>query len=196
MVEAESPALVIVDVQNDFCPGGALAVDGGDRVVPVINRLASHAAALGLPIYASRDWHPQQSTHFVDGGGPWPRHCVAGTDGARLHPELALPSTTMIVTKGVGPEDQGYTLFEGRVAGRGAFADDLTARGVDHLVICGLATDYCVLATALDARARGFGVTVVEDAVAPVDLVEGDGARALEEMRGAGAAVVPAAEVF
>ena len=82
MVEADSPALLVVDVQNDFCPGGALAVEGGDRVVPVINRLASRAAALGLPIYASRDWHPIDSTHFVTGGGPWPPHCVAGTEGA------------------------------------------------------------------------------------------------------------------
>ncbi len=196
MVEAESPALLVVDVQNDFCPGGALAVEGGDRVVPVINRLASRAAALGLPIYASRDWHPLDSAHFVTGGGPWPPHCVAGTEGARLHPGLTLPPGAMIVTKGVGRDDQGYSVFEGQVAGRGAFADDLAARGVDHLIICGLATDYCVRATALDARSRGFGVSVVEDAIAPVDVAPGDGDRALDEMRHAGAALVSAAAVF
>lgn len=196
MVEAESPALLVVDVQNDFCPGGALAVEGGDRVVPVINRLASRAAALGLPIYASRDWHPVDSTHFVTGGGPWPPHCVAGTEGARLHPALRLPPGAMIVTKGVGRDDQGYSVFEGHVAGRGAFADDLAARGVDHLIICGLATDYCVRATALDARTRGFGVSVVADAIAAVEVAPGDGGRALDEMRHAGAAVVGAAVVF
>jgi nicotinamidase/pyrazinamidase len=196
MVEPESPALLVVDVQNDFCPGGALAVENGDRVVPVINRLASRAAALGIPIYASRDWHPVDSTHFVTGGGPWPAHCVAGTEGARLHPGLTLPPGAMIVTKGVGRDDQGYSVFEGKVAGRGAFADDLAARGVEHLIICGLATDYCVRATALDARTRGFGVSVVEDAIAPVDVAPGDGDRALDQMRHAGAVVLSAADVF
>jgi nicotinamidase/pyrazinamidase len=196
MIEAASPALVVVDVQNDFCPGGALAVAGGDRVVPVINRLASRAAALGLPIYASRDWHPRESTHFVEWGGRWPPHCIAGTDGARLHPGLALPAGAMIVSKGTGRDEQGYSVFEGRVAGRGAFADDLAARGVDHLIVCGLTTDHCVRATALDARARGLGVTIVGDAVAAVNVVEGAGERALEEMQHAGAAVMQAADVF
>ncbi len=196
MIEAAGPALVIVDVQNDFCPGGSLAVKDGDRVVPVANRLAARAAALGLPIYASRDWHPEGSRHFKEGGGPWPRHCVAGTDGARLHPDLALPSATMIVTKGTGLDDDGYSVFEGSVPGRRGFADDLATRGVDHLIICGLTTDYCVRATTLDARARGLGVTVVEDGVAAVNLVEGAGDRALDEMRAAGASVAASADVF
>ena len=102
----------------------------------------------------------------------------------------------MIVTKGVGRDDQGYSVFEGKVAGRGAFADDLAARGVEHLIICGLATDYCVRATALDARSRGFGVSVVEDAIAPVEVAPGDGDRALDEMRHAGAVILSAADVF
>ena len=137
MIEAECPALLIVDVQNDFCPGGALAVDGGDQVVPVLNRLAARAAALGLPVYASRDWHPIDSPHFADHGGPWPAHCVAGTAGARLHPDLALPSGAMIVTKGTARDDHGYSAFEGTVTGRGTLADDLRARGVDHLIVGG-----------------------------------------------------------
>ena len=196
MIEAECPALVIVDVQNDFCAGGALEVAGGDLVVPVLNRLAARAAALGFPVYASRDWHPIDSTHFAANGGPWPTHCVQGTAGARLHPDLALPSGAMIVTTGTSRDDHGYSAFDGQVSGRGTFADDLRARGVDHLVVGGLATDYCVRATVLDARRLGFGVTVVEDAVRAVNLEDGAGDRALEEMRDAGALVTLAGNVF
>ena len=113
-----------------------------------------------------------------------------------MHPDLALPSGAMIVTKGAAREEHGYSAFEGRVAGRGLLLDDLRARGVDHLVVCGLATDYCVRASVLDARAHGLGVTVVEDAIRAVEVAPGDGARALVEMREAGATVTPAAEVF
>ncbi len=196
MIEAECPALLIVDLQNDFCAGGALAVADGDLVVPVLNRLAARAAALGLPVYASRDWHPIDSTHFAANGGPWPTHCVQGTAGARLHPDLALPSGAMIVTTGTTRDEHGYSAFDGQVSGRGTFADDLRARGVDHLIVGGLATDYCVRATVLDARRLGFGVTVVEDGVRAVNLEEGAGDRALDEMREAGASVKPAATVF
>jgi nicotinamidase/pyrazinamidase len=196
MAAPHHPALLLVDVQVDFCPGGALAVTGGDAVVPVANRLAARAAALGLPVYASRDWHPEESAHFRQHGGPWQTHCVAGTEGARLHPDLALPSTTLIVSKGTGRDEHGYSVFEGRVAGRGEFGDDLVARGVDHLVVCGLATDYCVRATVMDALSRGFGVTVVEDGVAAVNAEDGDGARALREMQTAGATMMPADAIF
>ncbi len=191
MIEAECPALLIVDLQNDFCPGGALPVDGGDQIVPLLNRLAARAAARQLPVYASRDWHPADSAHFAANGGPWPTHCVAGTAGARLHPDLALPSGAMIVTKGTARDDHGYSAFEGQVTGRGPLADDLRARGVDHLVVCGLATDYCVRASVLDALRLGFRVTVAEDGIRAVDLVDGAGRRALDEMRAAGAMVTP-----
>ncbi len=194
MIESDSPALLIVDVQNDFCAGGALAVEGGDQVVPVVNRLAAYVSALGLPIYASRDWHPAETTHFREGGGPWPSHCVAGTAGARLHADLALPSTTMIVSKGTGAHEHGYSAFEGTVAGRGRLEDDLRARGVDHLIVGGLATDHCVRASVLDARRLGLAVTVVEDGVRAVDPAAG--ARALDEMRAAGAAVKNSAELL
>jgi nicotinamidase/pyrazinamidase len=196
MIEAESPALLIIDVQNDFCPGGALAVADGDQVVPVLNRLAARAGALGLPVYASRDWHPADSTHFAANGGPWPTHCVAGTAGARLHPNLALPSGAMIVTKGTARDEHGYSAFEGQVTGRGTLLDDLRARGVDHLIVGGLATDYCVRASVLDARRHGLAVTVVEDGIRAVNLVDGAGNRALDEMREAGAEVVPASKIF
>ena len=196
MIEAESPALLIVDLQNDFCPGGALEVTGGDAVLPVVNRLAARAAAMGLPVYASRDWHPIDSTHFAANGGPWPTHCVAGTAGARLHPDLALPAGAMIVTKGVARDEHGYSAFDGTVTGRGSLLDDLRARGVDHLIVGGLATDYCVLASVLDARRLGLGVTVAEDGVRAVNLVEGDGARALQQMREAGADIRPAADIL
>lgn len=196
MIEAECPALLIVDVQNDFCPGGALAVAEGDQVVPVLNRLAARAGALGLPVYASRDWHPIDSRHFAANGGPWPTHCVAGTAGARLHPDLALPSGAMIVTKGTARDEHGYSAFDGRVAGRGTLLDDLRSRGVDHLVVGGLATDYCVRASVLDARRHGLGVTVVEDGVRAVNLVKRAGNRALDEMRAAGADVKPSRDIL
>jgi nicotinamidase/pyrazinamidase len=196
MIDADGAALLLVDVQNDFCPGGALAVPGGDAVVPVLNRLAARAGALGLPVYASRDWHPADSTHFAAHGGPWPVHCVAGTDGARLHPDLQLPAATMIVTKGTSRDAHGYSAFEGTVAGRGPLADDLRTRGVTHLIVGGLATDYCVRASVLDARRLGFDVTVVEDGVRAVDVEAGDSARAIEEMRRAGAAIRDSREVL
>jgi nicotinamidase/pyrazinamidase len=195
MSDERSPALLIVDVQNDFCAGGALAVGGGDEVVPVLNRLADRAAAMGWPVYASRDWHPADSRHFTAHGGPWPVHCVAGSDGARLHPDLRLPANAMIVTKGTSRDDDGYSAFEGTVPGRGPLADDLRARGVTHLVVGGLATDYCVRATVLDALAHGLSVQVVEDAVRAVDVAPGDGQRALDEMRAAGAEVARSSSI-
>jgi nicotinamidase/pyrazinamidase len=190
MSEERSPALLIVDLQNDFCAGGALAVRGGDEVVPVLNRLAAQAAAMGWPVYASRDWHPADSRHFAIHGGPWPVHCVAGTEGARLHPDLRLPAGTTIITKGTGRDDDGYSAFDGDVPGRGPFIDDLRARGVTHLVVGGLATDYCVRNNVLDALRHGLSVLLVEDAIRAVDVAPGDGQRALDEMRAAGAEVV------
>jgi len=196
MNDERSPALLIVDVQNDFCPGGALAVPGGDAVIPVLNRIAARAAALGFPVYASRDWHPEDSRHFRTHGGRWPPHCVAGTPGARLHANLDLPPGTLIVTKGVARDADGYTAFEGNIAGRGSLLADLRARGVNELIVGGLATDYCVRASALDARSRGFDVTVVADGIRAVDVEPGDGDRAIEEMKAAGIAIVPSAEVL
>ena len=180
-------ALVIVDVQNDFCPGGTLAVPDGDRVVAPLSRLAKRFAAAGLPVFASRDWHPPDTSHFQLFGGPWPVHCVRDTPGAAFHPGLHLPETAVVLSKGVDPAADGYSAFEGVSEAGLPLADILAANGVQHLCIGGLATDYCVRATVLEALARGFGVTLLVDAVAGVDLQPGDAERAIREMEAAGA---------
>jgi nicotinamidase/pyrazinamidase len=196
MPHDETPALLIVDVQNDFCPGGALAVREGDQVVPILRQLAARFAALGLPVYASRDWHPAESTHFAAQGGAWPVHCVQGTHGARLREDLLLPRSAMIVTKGQGLHDQGYSAIVGDVAGRGSLLEDLHARGVNRLYVGGLATDYCVRYSVLDARRQRFAVTVLTDAIRAVDVNPGDGDRALAEMQAAGASLALSSSVF
>ena len=183
-------ALLVVDVQKDFCAGGALAVPGGDRVVDPINRLLAAYAAAQAAIYASRDWHPAGSSHFIDQGGQWPVHCVADTPGAAFHPLLRLPDATAVVSKGQTPDSDGYSAFDGTLAGDVKLEAALDERGVSHLTICGLATDYCVRASVLDARTRGLAVSVVRDAVAAVNLRAGDEAAALAAMRAAGAELV------
>jgi nicotinamidase/pyrazinamidase len=195
MSTGSARALLIVDVQHDFCPGGALAVPGGDRVVPVLRHAAQRFTALGLPVYASRDWHPADSTHFATQGGTWPAHCVQGTPGARLREDLELPASTMIVTKGRTRHDDGYSAIVGEVTGRGSLLEDLQARGVTHLYVGGLATDYCVKYTVLDALAQGFAVTVLTDAIRAVDVAPGDGERALAEMAEAGAVLAVSADL-
>ncbi len=182
-------ALLLVDVQNDFCPGGALAVTGGDRVVPVLNEYIREATARGLPIYASRDWHPAMSRHFAAHGGTWPVHCVQDSPGARFHPDLALPPDVIIVSKGQGPDDHGYSAIEGVTADGTRLIDDLRARGVEHLYVGGLATDYCVKHSVLDALRSGVTVTVLPGAHAAVNVQPDDGGKAIEEMRAAGAEV-------
>jgi nicotinamidase/pyrazinamidase len=185
-------ALLIVDVQNDFCPGGALGVRHGDRVVPVVNALAARFAELGRPVLASRDWHPRETLHFVSGGGPWPEHCVAGSSGAAFHPDLRLPPGTILLNKGEEPDAHGYSAYEGRTLTGEPLGAVLERAGVGRLVVVGLATDYCVRQTVLDARRQGLEVVVVSDAVLGVDVEAGDSARALEEMAAAGAAILPA----
>lgn len=187
-IDPARDALVIVDVQNDFCPGGALAVPDGDRVVPVLNRYAERFAARGAPVFASRDWHPARTTHFAPYGGAWPPHCVQDTRGAALHAALRLPAGAEVVSKGVGAEEDAYSCFQARAADGTAFPVLLARRGIRRLFVGGLATDYCVKATALDARRAGLQVVVLEDAVGAVDVAPGDGERALAEMAVAGAA--------
>lgn len=184
-------ALLIVDVQNDFCAGGRLAVADGDEVVPVCNDAAVLAADAGVPIFASRDWHPDGSPHFVEQGGAWPVHCVQGSSGASFHPDLELPDPTLIVTKGDSPADpHGYDAFDGHLDDGTPLAEALRMRGVRHLVVAGLATDYCVKNSVLGARRAGFEVTVIEDGVRGVNLSPGDSARAFDEMERAGARVL------
>ena len=180
-------ALLIVDVQNDFCPNGALPVPDGDRVVEPLNRAAQLFAAAGLPVLASRDWHPPVTKHFRQYGGSWPVHCVQGSEGAAFHPDLRLPPGTVMISKGTDPEWDSYSAFEA-VTDKGIQLTALLASlGVRHLYIGGLATDYCVSFTARDALRAGLAVTVLTDAVAGVDVNRGDSARAMEEMKQAGA---------
>ena len=189
-------AFLIVDVQNDFCPGGALAVAEGDAVVPVVNRVADAVAAAGGFVFASRDWHPAGAAHFAAYGGTWPVHCVQDTPGAAFHPGLRLPSSAVIVTKGDTPDADGYDAFEGHTPAGAPLDAALKARGVAHLIVAGLATDYCVKASALGARQAGFDVTVLEDGIRAVDVAPGDGARAIEEMRANGARIATSADVI
>lgn len=180
-------ALLIVDLQNDFCPDGALPVPAGDRIVEPLNAAAGRFAAAGLPVLASRDWHPPETKHFKEYGGEWNPHCVQGSAGAAFHPGLRLPEGTVVISKGADPERDSYSAFE-------AVTDDgrpllalLESVGVRHIYVGGLATDYCVRFTVLDALAAGFEVTVLTDSVAGVNVNPGDSARALEEMERAGA---------
>jgi nicotinamidase/pyrazinamidase len=179
-------ALLIIDVQNDFCPGGALAVPDGDRVVPLLNRYVEKTLAAGGTVCASRDWHPPDTRHFAARGGPWPPHCVQGTPGAAFHAGLALPAGALIVTKGDNPRDHGYSAFDGATDDGRGLADALRAAAVDRVLIGGLATDYCVLNSALDARKHGFDTVLLLDAIRGIDVREGDVARALDRMLRAG----------
>lgn len=187
-------ALLIVDVQNDFCPGGALPVPHGDEVVPVLNRAIAKAQREGWPVIASRDWHPRTTSHFKEFGGTWPVHCVQETRGAEFHPQLALPVDAIVISKGTRPDEDSYSAFDGADAADVPLADRLRALGMHELMIGGLATDYCVKCSALDALKRGFRVTVIEDAVRGVDLTPGDSTKALEELRSQGARIVPWAD--
>jgi nicotinamidase/pyrazinamidase len=174
-------ALIVVDVQTDFCPGGALAVADGDAVVEPLNALARE-----LPlVIATRDWHPPDHGSFAERGGPWPVHCVGGTPGAELHPELDRERIDVIVDKGQERDREGYSGFEGT-----ELDQLLRERGVDTVHIGGLALDYCVKATALDARRAGFDVVVHRDATRAVDVNPGDAERAVAELREAGVTVV------
>jgi nicotinamidase/pyrazinamidase len=173
-------ALLIIDFQNDFTPGGALAVEGGDEIGEPIQRLAPQFDVVA----ATRDWHPPDHASFETEGGPWPVHCVQGTDGAELHPAMQDVDVDFIVDVGRERDDEGYSGFE-----KSDLAEQLRERGVDRVAVCGLATDYCVRASAIDARQEGFDVTVVEDAIRPVEVEPGDGQRAIEEMKEAGAKI-------
>jgi nicotinamidase/pyrazinamidase len=175
-------ALLVIDFQNDFTPGGALAVPRGDEIAERINELAADDRF--ELVLATRDWHPPDHGSFEDQGGPWPVHCVQGTEGAELHPALARAKLDVVVDKGQDPETEGYSGFEGTDLER-----LLRERGIDKVTIVGLATDYCVKNTALDAVRAGFDTNVDSSAVRGVDVQPGDSERALDELRAAGATV-------
>jgi nicotinamidase/pyrazinamidase len=183
-------ALLVVDVQNDFAdPSGSLYVRGGEEIVPLVNAEIERARAAGASVFYSQDWHPESTPHFEKDGGIWPVHCVMETWGAEFHP--GLPVDGPVVRKGSNGED-GYSAFTMRDPGSGEtmptpLAEMLGAAGATQLVICGLATDYCVKSTTLDAREKGYPTTVLQNAIRAVNLEAGDGDRAVEEMLAAGA---------
>lgn len=187
-------ALIIVDVQNDFCPGGSLAVGKGAEIVPVLNRYIERFAGAGLPIFATRDWHPAATSHFKSYGGPWPSHCVQGTSGAEFHPDLKLGGDAIVVSKGTGADEDSYSGFQGRDSSDALLGDLLRQHGVERIFVGGLATDYCVKRTVLDGLAQGFKVMVIGDAVRGVDLNPDDSVEALKEMSAAGAVILAGTE--
>ena len=196
-IESGSPsALLVVDVQNDFCPGGALPVPDGDAVVPVLNEYLELFQQLRMPVYLSRDWHPPESRHFRKFGGRWPVHCVQCTHGAEFHPALRVPASASVVSKGTLPDEEGYSAFEGRDALGASLKESLVGHHVETLYVGGLATEYCVRASVLDALSSGFGVVLLSDAIRALDQPPGAGARAVEEMRHTGAGVATVAEVI
>jgi len=190
-MENEKGALIIVDVQNDFCPGGALPVAHGDEIVARLNKLIEAVARAGQPIVYSRDWHPVMTCHFRQYGGFWPAHCLQYTSGAEFHPALKVPQDAVIVSKGMDNKDDGYSAFEGRILADGdkTLEEYLREQGVTDLCVGGLATDYCVKATVLDAQKLGFRVHLLLDACRAVDVNSGDGDKAVEEMYRAGASI-------
>ena len=180
-----SRALLIIDFQNDFTSGGALEVPEGDEIAGPVKKLADRFEL----VFATRDWHPPDHASFETEGGPWPVHCVQGTHGAELHPAMHEVEVDEVVDVGIEREDEGYSGFE-----KSKLADLLHERGVDEVAVVGLATDYCVRASAIDACREGFDTTVITDAIRAVDVNPGDGERALEEMKAAGARLTSASQ--
>jgi nicotinamidase/pyrazinamidase len=191
MTDEPRAALLVVDVQKDFCAGGALAAPGGVEIIPAVNRHVAAASTRGMPVYATRDWHPVRTTHFKEYGGNWPPHCVQGTAGAQFHPALKLPPDAIIVNKGDDPERHGYSAFEGHTSEGKTLLDDLRDRHITRVYVAGIATDYCVRQSALDALRAGLEVRVLPDAIAGIDVRPGDAQRALDEISAAGAELVP-----
>lgn len=179
-----SDAVVAVDVQRCFCPGGALAVDQGDQVVPVLNAWIEAARNAGATVVASRDWHPSDHCSFEAQGGAWPPHCVAGTPEAEFHPRLDLPRETILISKGRDPQQEQYSAFHDT-----RLAEELRRRGVKRVWIGGLALDVCVLHSVLDAVEAGFEVHLIRPATRAVEAESGDARRAIDQMREAGAII-------
>lgn len=183
-------ALLVVDVQNDFLPGGALAVPEGDQIIPVLRDYLAKFESRGRPIYASRDWHPPNHCSFREQGGIWPVHCVAGTPGAEPPPTLPLPASTVIIRKGTSPEKDAYSAFQDTPLDK-----HLREAGIQRLFVGGLATDYCVLNTVKDAVAHGYKVVLLTDAIRAVNLQPDDGQKAEAEMIRIGAVPVRSGEI-
>ena len=182
--------LLLVHLQNDFCPGGALAVAAGDQVIPVANECIQFFASEGFSIVATRDWHPPNHCSFKEQGGPWPPHCVQGSLGSQLHPDLKMPPGTLIVSGATNPKKEAYSGFDGT-----SLEERLQDLEAETLYVIGLATDYCVKQTVLDACRLGFRVVVLEDGVRGIDTQSGDSQQALQEMQAAGAIVASSTDL-
>ena len=185
----QKKALIVVDVQNDFCPGGSLAVANGDEVVAPLNELMKEFLDRGEPVFKTRDWHPATAKHFAAYGGIWPVHCVRNTPGAEFHPGLFDDPRITIISKGIDESADGYSGFDGT-----NLAQILRDQEVKEVWVGGLATDYCVKHTVLDALQQGFAVKALTDAMRAVNLNPTDGEKAIEEMRNAGAEIVVGSE--
>ena len=177
-------AVIVVDIQNDFCPGGALPVPEGDQVIPVINRWIDQAERVGATIVLTRDWHPANHCSFETEGGPWPVHCVQRTPGAEYHPDLRTPQSAIYVDKATDPARENFSDFAGTALG-----EQLRRKRVQRLFVGGLALDYCVRATVLEGLTEGFEIHLLLSATRSVDVKAGDGQRAIDEMRAAGAVI-------
>ncbi len=179
---AKKDAIIIVDVQRDFCPGGALPVPQGDQVVPIINEYINQFTAMNARIFATRDWHPPNHVSFKTQGGPWPPHCIRESEGAKFHPDLELPEDTVVISKAMDPAKESYSGFDGT-----KLADELGKNEVKRIFVGGLATDYCVKSTVLDGIKLGFETVLLVDAIRGINVAPGDADKAVEEMVAAGA---------
>ncbi len=173
-------ALVVVDIQNDFCPGGALGVREGDQIIPTVNKYVELFLRNQLPVFVSRDWHPEDTKHFKPASGPWPPHCVQNTKGAEFHPDFRVPAEAIILSKGTDPELDGYSVFEALDSNQKSFIELLKEMNINELYLSGIATDYCVRMTSLDAFQQDFKVNILTDAIKGVN--EQDSRRTIEEI--------------
>ena len=188
-------AFIIVDVQNDFCPGGALGVPAGHKIIPAINKYIKIFSKEGFPVFATRDWHPVKSRHFKDFGGVWPVHCIQNTRGAAFHPDLKLPEKATLLYKGMDPDKDCYSAFCAEDASGSGLFDWLKRLDVKELYIAGLATDYCVKFTAVEALKYGFKVKILVDAIQGVDLKPDDSQQAIKKITKMGAKKIKLADL-
>jgi len=183
-------ALLVVDMQNDFCPGGALGIKDGDKIIPVVNDYIKIFSVGKLPVFLTRDLHPKKTRHFKKFGGVWPVHCIENTIGSAFHPKLKIPKEAIIVSKGRDPEKDSYSAFQAEDAHRMSLINLLKIFGINEIYIAGLATDYCVKYSAIDAIKNGLRVKVLLDAVGGVNLKPGDSEKALKQMIKMGAELI------
>lgn len=180
-------ALLVVDIQNDFCPGGALGIPEGDRIIPAVNKYIRIFSKNKWPIFATRDWHPVKSKHFKDFGGVWPVHCIHNTKGAAFHPQLKLTKETILLYKGMDPEKDSYSTFQAEDEKGLSLPKLLKITGISEIYIAGLATDYCVKYSAIDALKLGFKVKILTDAIQGVNLKPRDSEKAIQKITAMGA---------